>query len=343
MLVFTQDSTVKANLTHRVERVRKRSTEIARELTGMHLARVGEVHARLEAKGHTTIESKEWLAGAKTMLAQADSQAALKNEQQAFYHLRRCDQLLRHVERDCWEQTLAPVTAPLATALGTNFDTLPEYWQFMGEIGSAQRGPNLLPAANFEDLQAALNAGWRYFQHPQPTDLQHPQPPLTTSVTASDEVVHEGKYAVRLAVTPANPEQPPAQVETAPMWLASAPVPVEAGRIAVIHFWANVPKRIAGSVDGLLVLDSMTGEPLAERIMQTSGWQEYTLYRAIPRSGTLTLTFALSGLGEAFLDDVSVQMVDRPATSSKPPTTPAQATGLERSGARPNLTAPRAR
>ena len=172
----------------------------------------------------------------------------------------------------------------LSTALGTNFDTLPEYWQFMGEAGAAPRGQNLLPAADFEDLQAALSSGWHYYQHPQPKDLQHPQPGLTTSVTSTSEVVHGGTAALRLEVAAANPDEPPAQVETAPMWLVSAPVPVEAGRVVLIHGWVNIPKRIVGSVDGLLILDSVSGEPLAERILETKGWQEFSLYRGPPRS-----------------------------------------------------------
>jgi hypothetical protein len=142
---------------------------------------------------------------------------------------------------------------------------------------------------------------------------------LTTSITPTTEVVHGGKSALRLEVVATNPAQPPVQVETAPMWLVSAPVQVEAGRVMLIHGWVNIPKRIVGSVDGLLILDSISGEPLAERILQTKDWQEFSLYRAAPRSGPMTVTFALSGLGEAFLDDVTVQTVDRPAMASSLP------------------------
>jgi hypothetical protein len=102
------------------------------------------------------------------------------------------------------------------------------------------------------------------------------------------------------------------------MWLVSAPMQVEAGRVMLIHGWVNIPKRIVGSVDGLLILDSISGEPLAERILQTKDWQEFSLYRAVPRSGPMTVTFALCGLGEAFLDDVTVQSIDRPVLATAP-------------------------
>jgi len=321
LVVLTQDPMVKANLTRRVALVRQRAVELRRELAAMHLARVEEVQSRLAAKGHTPPEAQAWLEAARANLQQARAPATSSNEQYLFSFARRCDQSLRQIERGSWELSLQPVAAPLSTALGTNFDTLPEYWEFIASAGTAPRGPNLLPAADFEDLQAALGSGWRYFQHPQPKDLQHPQPGLTTTVTSTTEVVHGGKSALRLEVVATDPAQPPVQVETAPMWLVSAPVQVEAGGVMLIHGWVNIPKRIVGSVDGLLILDSISGEPLAERILQTKDWQEFSLYRAVPRSGTMTVTFALSGLGEAFLDDVTVQTVDRPAMAAASPST----------------------
>jgi hypothetical protein len=322
LLVFTQDSTVVANLTRRVERVRPRAAELTRELAALHLARVDDVHSRLVAKGHAPAEAKGWLEGARAYLQQAETQAAAKGEQQAFYSSRKAEQLLRFVERGSWELTMRPIAAPLSTPLGICFDTLPEYWQFIGETSSATRGPNLLPAADFEDLQAAINSGWRYAQHPQPKDLQFPQPTLTTSVTASTEVVHGGKSSLRLEVAAAKAEEVPSQVETAPMWLVSAPVRIEAGRVALIHGWVNIPKRITGSVDGLLIIDSLSGEPLAERVLQTADWQEFSMYRAAPTAQAMTVTFALSGLGEVYLDDVTIQIIDRPTGVTTPQTTP---------------------
>ena len=321
LFVLTQDSTVVGNLSRRVQRVRSRAAELTRQLASLHLARVDDAYARLAAKGHAPEETKGWLTTVRGLVQQAETQAAAHNDQQVFYLARRGEQLLRHVERACWDLTLRPVVAPLGTALGTNFDTLPEYWQFMGDLATATRGPNLLPAADFEDLGAAISSGWRPFQHPPSADRQHPEAGLTTAVTVATDPVHGGQQSLRLEVAPADPKEPPAQIETAPMWLTTAPVQVEAGRIVLVHGWVNIPKRIAGSVDGLLIVDSLGGEPLAERIMQTKGWQEFSLYRAAPHSGPMTVTFALSGLGEVFLDDITIQLIDRPAAA--PATMPA--------------------
>jgi hypothetical protein len=81
-------------------------------------------------------------------------------------------------------------------------------------------------------------------------------------------------------------------------------------------------------------MDSFGGEALAERIGETSAWQPFTLIRAAPRAGPLSVTIALTGLGEAWIDDVTitpllapgqsaqlgVQGSELPAPTSEPPT-----------------------
>jgi hypothetical protein len=99
----------------------------------------------------------------------------------------------------------------------------------------------------------------------------------------------------------------PPVLESPPVWFTSPPVPVEAGQLLRIQGWVNIPSAIAGSVDGLLIVDSLGGEVLAERIPRTNGWEQFTLYRVATQSGPVSLTLALSGLGEAMVDDVTLQ------------------------------------
>jgi hypothetical protein len=49
---------------------------------------------------------------------------------------------------------------------------------------------------------------------------------------------------------------------------------------------------------------------LADRIGHTAGWKQFALYRAASQSAAVNVTFALSGLGEAWIDDVQVQVLD---------------------------------
>ena len=128
------------------------------------------------------------------------------------------------------------------------------------------------------------------------------------------EAARSGRLGLRLAVTAVDPKNPPAVVETPPVLFTSPPVQVEAGQIVCVYGWVQVPAPITGSADGLLIVDSLGGEALADRIGQTKGWQQFALYRVAPQSGTMWVTFALSGLGEARLDDVAIQVVEAERT-----------------------------
>jgi len=63
------------------------------------------------------------------------------------------------------------------------------------------------------------------------------------------------------------------------------------------------------------VIDSLTGPALAQRIQPADQWQEFVLYRVAPQSARSALTFALSGDGTAYVDDVTIQVL---AASSAP-------------------------
>ena len=83
-------------------------------------------------------------------------------------------------------------------------------------------------------------------------------------------------------------------VETPPVWVTTPPIQFEAGTWVRISGSVYVPVAIAGSLDGLMVLDSYGGEALAERVGESSVWKPFTLYRAAPRSGPLTVTICAS-------------------------------------------------
>ena len=68
-------------------------------------------------------------------------------------------------------------------------------------------------------------------------------------MTSTSEMVHGGKTVLRLAMAAENPEEPPVQVETAPMWLVARRCRSRRTRM-LIHGWVDIPKRIVGSVDG---------------------------------------------------------------------------------------------
>jgi hypothetical protein len=175
----------------------------------------------------------------------------------------------------------------------------------MDRLARGRFGPNLLPAGNFEDLGAVMQAGWRYTMHPAATVL--------AAVELSPRAAHSGRFGLRLCVTPADPKRVPAALETPPIVFTSPAMQVTAGQVVCIHGWARVPGPVAAGSDGLLIIDSLGGEPLAERIGQTQKWRPFALYRAAPQSGPMWITFALSAVGEAWVDDVAVETLELPA------------------------------
>jgi hypothetical protein len=62
-----------------------------------------------------------------------------------------------------------------------------------------------------------------------------------------------------------------------------------------------------------LVFDSIGGRALAARIRAPDEWRQFTLFRATGEDSTLTVTLALSGIGDAWLDDLEICVLDLPA------------------------------
>ena len=53
-----------------------------------------------------------------------------------------------------------------------------------------------------------------------------------------------------------------------------------------------------------MVIDSLSGEDLASRIDKTNGWREIQSIAApVPQNGPMTVTFAMTGMGEVHLDE----------------------------------------
>ena len=143
---------------------------------------------------------------------------------------------------------------------------------------------------------------------------------------------HSGSGGLRLRAALVDPKAKPGVVETPPLWITSAPVNIQRGDVFQIEGWVRTPGPIVGGVDGLLIVDTLSGEGMAQRITNTENkWVEFTIYRAAAYSGAMSVTFALSGLGEACIDDVSIQVIERRPTG--PPqqaqrTPPVSPTGL---------------
>jgi hypothetical protein len=163
-------------------------------------------------------------------------------------------------------------------------------------------GPNEQAAGDVESLDAMLQAGWK--------QERRLPPGVKCDVSLSLQNPRSGRSALRMQAWIDDARTAPQVVEEPIVWVKSSPVPVRQGQLVRIHCWVNVPRPLGGSLDGLVVFDSLSGPELGDRVRGTTGWRELTLYRAVGQTGELTVTFALTGLGEASVDDLAVTVLD---------------------------------
>jgi hypothetical protein len=300
MVLLTQDPLIANSLTRRAAQVGPRAAELQRQLATIKLQEVQQLSQRL-AGANPAVDTQVagWLSASQQSLQRSDGFLAARQYASAYLHAERGMRPLRMAERSQWQATVAGLRSPVTSPTALCFRTLPWHRELMARVGRSPAGENRLPEGQFEDLGSMLQAGWNHFQHPAPA--------ITSEANLAPAAAHSGQMGLRLAARPNDPEVAQALVESPPVWISSPGVPLEAGQVVLIHGWVQIPTPLTGSVDGLLILDSVSGEPLAERIGETVGWQEFTLYRAAPQAGSMSLTFALSGLGEVWLDDVTIQ------------------------------------
>jgi hypothetical protein len=235
-----------------------------------------------------------------------------------------------------------PVSSPYAVS----FFTLPRHYRFLDQIQQSRVGGNVLPDGDFELPPSQVPQGWLVQDDEPPAAGEAPptgtspvlgrvpaaatttaaegtspilgRVPGAATTTVLDKVVkvarrvteehNSGAQSLMLKVTAKDPALPPAALERTFLAIHSPAVRLEPGTLVRISAWVKVPSAVTASTDGVLLYDSAGGEPLAVRLTQaTKGWEQVTLYRRVPPSGSVNVTMALTGLGTAYFDDVRVE------------------------------------
>ena len=317
LVVFTPDPSVVSMLKKGIAKNQRRAAQLMREVAAMELAEIDATDQRLTQVGRAIPAVMELRGKAEAELRQSETLVAT-DAMRAYYQARHAQQFLRTMRRVHWEQATTTGVTALIDPFTVAFNTLPEHYRIAQELTSAARGANRLQEGGCEDLAAMLRAGWKHFLHKQTT--------VITSVDLSPTAAHSGRTGLLLRAGAADPKLQPAGVETPPVWVTTAPVAVEAGDWVQIQAWVRIDQPLTLSVDGLLIMDTLAGQSLATRLTKTEGWRQVTMFRAAPRSGPMAVTFALAGLGEAAIDDVTIQILQRGASAPQAqriPTLPA--------------------
>ncbi|HEY2882425.1 MAG TPA: hypothetical protein VGJ15_08330 [Pirellulales bacterium] len=328
LVLVTPDPLVANAISRRAAEMAPRAAQLQREIAVLELAETEEVARRLSGNPQLP-PSAATLSTVRADLQRADQLLAAGDYPRAFLAARNATLPLGRWKRETWERAVGPLTTPVTSPLAVNFNTLPDQLMFAAAIaprqtgiatmqpasaGNQPQGPNLLPGGDFEDLQAMMQVGWRHSEHPL-AEVQ-------TAVELSPAAPYANQFCLHLQARPMKPGVSPPLIESPPVWVESAPVPLQAGDVVCIRGQVRVTGPVIGSVDGLMIYDSFAGEALAQRIGQTDGWREFVMYRAAPQAGNLVLTFALTGLGDVSIDNISVTpirrggMMDAPGNSA---------------------------
>ena len=322
LLFLAQDPTIIDAVTRRAAASGKQTAELERYLAAQKLdtavrvlaqigrrvpaqknpaqdAAVGQTAARQNSRPNNPEQDFDT---ARQNLKLCDARLATGDYAMASAYARRAMLPLRKLERAAWETAMSGFDSPVVIPGTSSFTALPWHWALVDRIAALRGGANRLPGGDFENLEMMVRDGWRHFQHFTPG--------IQTTADLVPSAAHTGRLGLRLTARADDPENPPAVIEMPPLWVTSPAVPVEAGQIVRIHGWYNVPTAITCSVDGLLVVESLTGEEMALRLDKTAGWREFTMLRIVPQSGPMALTLALTGLGEVRLDDLTIDALE---------------------------------
>lgn len=300
VVLMTNDFQWVSELSRRIADIRPRAAQIEYELAEDQFERVGRVLELLEQQKLSVERAKIQHMRAGELLAVARNRLAL-NPHQAMIHLRRAVNHLANLKRDTWSQAIRQFGPPDRFPLLASFYTLPIACRRLASITETPLSRNLIGGGQMENLEQMLMAGWRH--------TRRIQTHFATAAELSTQGPRSGSKSLLLHVAPLDPHASPKTVESAIQWVNTPEVFVRRGQMVEVRGWVKVSDALRGSIDGLTILDSHAGPSMAHRIARTRGWEEFVLYRAATHDGPLFVSFAMAGIGDARIDDVSIRVI----------------------------------
>jgi hypothetical protein len=333
LIFFGEDDEIYANIGKRAKEIGPRAAYLACRLAELELAATEQVLSVLkQASEQKTIpihpkdnlpliavkEQETMIKTTKEAIDLAKSLAGRNppDYSRAFLHAENATRGLRVTARETLLEATRNELNLCMTPVSVSFMVLPYYLTAYQRMRGAKLGENRLSGGDMENMHQLVQTGWETVSH-QTEGVGAPKRNIVPNAKRS------GSKGLQLLVTPSNPEEKPAQLETTPLWMSSPPIPVKMGETLCINGWLRIPQRLESTVDGLMIFDSLGGEELALRFLETNGsWQEFAFYRNVPADGNYYVFFGLQGFGEVHLDDLKISAVqfEQPLPVSPQPT-----------------------
>lgn len=299
-LVMTQDSNLINRLSSSFDGNGKQSMfDMHMSITQQWLAIEQLLGGQMERLSKSTPESSGAINEAVTAVQRARQLSQQNSLSQAEAFLNKADERLAFFRRELQASALGTFQSKTSSPLTMHAALIPLHWVLSGKTKQTENSINHLAGGDFENLGHMKQSGWAN----QRIEDQR----LRTQVELSADAAKSGKAGLKLT-TNGNLQM----VESVPLWVSSPPVRVKARQLVRIHGWVNVPEVIVGSEAGFRIVESIGGISLAETIPRTEGWQEFTLYRSATSDTQLRIDFELTGIGQAMVDEVTVQILNLP-------------------------------
>jgi len=300
-VLLAHDPVIIDAIHRRIVQYGRRWAELERALAVERLNFFRQTAEGLKGRKTPLGDMNVWLSAAVESLRQADAALTAGDLKAATRYARQAERYVRAMERSYWEEAQRGLVSPATSPLALCFGTLPWHWQMVERLSAGRFGPNLLAGGDFEDLPSMLQAGWQ--------NLVSPSNMFRAAAELSPAATHSGRMGLRMWAEAADRKNPPAALETPPVAFLSPVVNVPAGGIVCIHGWVRMTRQPSAG-EGLAIIESLGGETLADYVTHITEWREFALYRAAAQSGPLQITFALTGFGEVWLDDVTVRIFE---------------------------------
>jgi hypothetical protein len=299
-VVLTADQTLVAKIRRKIAAMAEYSARVSIDLIRAKLDRVRKVNAELESLGVGQIDAPRLLSRSTKLLFSAERAYRRQDYHGARQLSADAAQLLRILQSAYWYDAIRSLSSPVSSPFTVCFQTLPEHWRMMNRLGQSRykNDADILRSGDFEDFNAMIADGWTHTQNE------------IDGVRATAELYApstDGNYALRLVAVPEVGREPVHVVDSSPVTITTSPMSVSAGQILHVSGRVRIIGPVTGSLDGVMIYDSLGGRARALHWHEATGWTRFELLRTVNNSSdNFRLTMMLTGLGEALFDDLRV-------------------------------------
>ncbi len=308
-VLMTEDAAAIAGFRQRVAHGARRAAQLQYSLATTRMRSLAGVARRLQQLGTNTKNLDQAIGAANTELGSVNSLLTEGKFEAAYQRSSAARRILANaIERQRQAAAIRPEFNSIPYCLDQG--SLARQAEFEHSLSSFRGGENQLGGGDFEDLGQLRQIGWQH--------IDDPVAGVQANVQLAGRASREGRYSLELSTAAVPPGSAPQFVARPLVWITSPPIRATAGEVLEISGWVRVTQPIAGSIDGLEIIDSLGGPELALRICNTTDWQSFRMFRGTTDTTDMTLTFALHGLGSVCVDGVMVRSLATPRVKRLP-------------------------